>query len=51
MDVNQKELASILGVTDRRIRQLKQEFGLFEQSMSAGKAKKTIVLKKAVQNK
>lgn len=48
MDVNQKELAAILGVTDRRIRQLKQEFGLFEQSMSAGKAKKNYCLEKCV---
>lgn len=48
MDVNQKELAAILGVTDRRIRQLKQEFGLFEKGMSAGKAKKNYCLEKCV---
>lgn len=48
MDVNQKELAAILGVSDRRIRQLKQEFGLFENGLSAGKAKKNYCLEKCV---
>lgn len=42
MDVNQKELAAILGVSDRRIRQLKTEFGLFSgaSAVSGGKQKR-----------
>lgn len=48
MDVNQKELAAILGVTDRRIRQLKQEFGLFEKGLTSGKSKKNYCLEKCV---
>lgn len=48
MDVNQKELAAILGVSDRRIRQLKQEFGLFEKGMTEGKSKKNYCLEKCV---
>ena len=42
MDVNQKELAAILGLTDRRIRQLKTEFGLFSgaSAVSGGKQKR-----------
>lgn len=42
MDVNQKELAAILGLTDRRIRQLKTEFGLFSGAfaVSGGKQKR-----------
>ena len=42
MDVNQKELAAILGLTDRRIRQLKTEFGLFSgaSAVSSGKQKR-----------
>lgn len=38
MEVNQKELASILGITDRRLRQLKTEYGLF--SSASGSAHK-----------
>lgn len=49
MDVNQKELALILGVTDRRIRQLKNDFGLFERNMSDGKKNKNYRLEKCVQ--
>lgn len=42
MDVNQKELATILGISDRRVRQLKTEFGLFskDSSESGGKQKR-----------
>ena len=36
MDVNQKELAAILGITARRIRQLREEYGLFEHGLAAG---------------
>lgn len=48
MEVNQKELAVILGVSDRRIRQLKQEFGLFADGKSEGKGRKRYVLEKCV---
>lgn len=49
MEVNQKELAAVLGVTDRRIRQLKADFGLFEKNMVAGGKKKIYILEKCVQ--
>lgn len=48
MDVNQKELAAILGITDRRVRQLKNEFGLFARGMSEGKKTKNYCLEKCV---
>ena len=49
MDVNQKELAAILGITDRRVRQLKNEFGLFSKGLSSEKkTKKTMFWKKCV---
>lgn len=48
MDVNQKELAAILGITDRRIRQLREEFGLFEKSLTQGKKTKNYCLEKCV---
>lgn len=48
MDVNQKELAAILGITDRRIRQLKEEFGLFEKGLHDGKRSKNYSLEKCV---
>lgn len=48
MDVNQKELAAILGITDRRIRALKSEFGLFEGNVVGGKKTKTYQLEKCV---
>lgn len=48
MDVNQKELAAILGVTDRRIRQLRDEFGLFERGRTEGKKTKNYCLEKCV---
>ncbi len=48
MNVNQKELAAILGITDRRIRQLKNEFGLFEGNVVDGKKTKTYCLEKCV---
>lgn len=49
MDVNQKELAAILGISDRRIRQLKSEFGLFERNTSEGKKIKNYRLENCVQ--
>lgn len=48
MDVNQKELAAILGITDRRIRQLKNEFGLFEKGLSSDRKTKNYCLEKCV---
>ena len=48
MDVNQKELAAILGVTDRRIRQLRNEFGLFERGKTEGKKTGNYCLEKCV---
>ncbi len=48
MDVNQKELAAILGVTDRRIRQLRDEYGLFEKGRTEGKKTKNYCLEKCV---
>lgn len=48
MDVNQKELAAILGVSDRRIRQLKNEFGLFSAENSTSGSKKRYKLEKCV---
>lgn len=48
MDVNQKELAAILGVTDRRIRQLREEYGLFEKGRTEGKKVKNYCLEKCV---
>ena len=48
MDVNQKELAAILGITDRRVRQLKNEFGLFSKGLSSEKNKQSYVLEKCV---
>lgn len=48
MDVNQKELAAILGITDRRIRQLREEFGLFEKGLTPGKKTKNYCLEKCV---
>ncbi|MFQ8879443.1 MAG: hypothetical protein ACLR7N_13645 [Roseburia hominis] len=47
MDVNQKELAAILGITARRIRQLREEYGLFEHGLAAGKRSKDIASKNA----
>lgn len=48
MDVNQKELAAILGISDRRVRQLKNEFGLFERNISEGKKNKNYRLEKCI---
>lgn len=48
MEVNQKELARILGVTDRRIRQLKDEYGLFEGALTEEKKRKRYRLEKCV---
>ena len=43
MEVNQKELAKIIGVTDRRVRQLKDQYGLFENGRIEGKKKNYIL--------
>lgn len=48
MEVNQKELAKILGITDRRIRQLKDQFGLFENGMTEGSKSKKYILERCV---
>ncbi|MFR4350563.1 MAG: DNA-packaging protein [Roseburia sp.] len=48
MDVNQKELAAILGISDRRIRQLREEYGLFERGITSGKKIKNYCLEKCV---
>lgn len=48
MEVNQKELAKILGITDRRIRQLKEQFGLFENGMTEGAKSKKYILERCV---
>ena len=48
VDVNQKELAAILGITDRRIRQLREQFGLFEKGLTPGKKSKNYCLEKCV---
>lgn len=49
MEVNQKELAGILGLSDRRIRQLIQDFGLFSAFEAGGKRQKRYNLEKCVQ--
>jgi hypothetical protein len=48
MEVNQKELASILGLTDRRVRQLKNEFGLFSGDSTVGDKQKKYKLEKCI---
>lgn len=48
LDVNQKELAKIIGVTDRRVRQLQNEYGLFEKGRTEGKKTKNYCLEKCV---
>ena len=48
MVANQKELAAILGITDRRVRQLKNEFGLFSGSAAEGKGVKKYCLERCV---
>lgn len=48
MDVNQKELAAILGITDRRVRQLREQFGLFANGTNQEKKSKTYCLEKCV---
>lgn len=49
MEVNQKELARILNLTTRRIRQLKNEYGLFATSDSSdGKNRKVYKLEKCI---
>lgn len=48
MEVNQKELANILGITTRRVRQLRDEEKIFKYSDESGSKKYD--LKKRVQN-
>lgn len=48
MDVNQKELAAILGISDRRVRQLREQFGLFANGTNQEKKSKTYCLEKCV---
>ena len=48
MEVNQKELAKILGISDRRIRQLREIHGLFEKGISQVKKRKLYCLEKCV---
>ena len=48
MNVNQKELAAVLGITDRRVRQLKNEYGLFAAGEGEGNKKKNYCLEKCV---
>lgn len=49
MVVNQKELAAILGLTDRRVRQLRNEFGLFDKCVTDEKSIKKYKLEKCIQ--
>lgn len=48
MDANQKELAAILGITARRIRELRNVYGLFERGLTPGKKTKNYCLEKCV---
>lgn len=48
MEANQKELAAILGLTDRRVRQLKAEYGLFANGVTEGKNRKRYILERCV---
>lgn len=48
LEVNQKELAKILGISDRRIRQLKSDYGLFANGTTEGKMQKRYVLEKCI---
>lgn len=49
MEVNQKELAAILNLSDRRIRGLINDFGLFSAFEMGGKRQKRYNLEKCVQ--
>lgn len=49
MIVNQKELADALGITSRRIRQLTEEYGLFENAKAEGSGRKKYNLSRCVQ--
>lgn len=49
MEVNQKELAAILGLSDRRIRQLIKDYGLFSAFEGGGKRQKRYLLEKCIQ--
>lgn len=48
MEVNQKELAKILGITDRRIRQLRDQFGLFANGLVEGSKSKKYILERCI---
>ncbi len=48
MEVNQKELAAILGISDRRVRQLKAEYGLFANGVTGEKSRKRYILERCV---
>lgn len=48
LEVNQKELAKILGISDRRIRQLKGDYGLFASGTTGEKTQKRYVLEKCI---
>lgn len=48
MEVNQKELAKILGISDRWIRLLRDNYGLFASGMTGGKTQKRYVLEKCI---
>lgn len=48
LEVNQKELAKILGISDRWIRLLRDNYGLFASGMTGGKTQKRYVLEKCI---
>lgn len=48
MDVNQKELAAILNITARRVRELTRDYGLFEKGRTVGKKTKNYCLERCV---
>lgn len=49
MEVTQKELADALNISTRRIRQLTEEYGLFETARTGGTGRKKYILNKCVQ--
>ncbi|MCM1245927.1 MAG: DNA-packaging protein [Roseburia sp.] len=48
MEVNQKELAAVLGISDRRVRQLKAQYGLFTNGVTGEKSRKRYILERCV---
>lgn len=48
MEVNQKQLADALGISTRRIRQLSEQFGLFEDCCVKGNGRKRYILNRCV---